>query len=74
MKKLIETNFQKRKNALYDKIIEEYLSLPRDASTNQRVQYLSDKYNRSETGIIYILKERGVYEGRTYVAKGKASN
>lgn len=62
MKKIVISKFQQRKKMIHQKICEEFLKLPKDVSKYQRVMYLADKFNRSDQGIILILKQGGVYE------------
>lgn len=61
MEKLITTNFQAKKNKTHQEIVALYLSLPDKYSKNQRVTYVARKFERSDTGIIKILKNAGVY-------------
>lgn len=61
MEKLVITNFQAKKNKTHQEIVALYLSLPHNYSRNQRVMYVARKFERSDTGIIKILKTAGVY-------------
>ena len=63
-KKLIISNFQRKKEEVHKKICAEYLELGDEYGRFQKVQYLAQKYNRSTQGIIIILKAGGFYESK----------